>query len=249
MAKVKENGKEPVNARINIKYNENKPKISFSYPDKKNQVRGSMLFTIFMFWFLISALVYLGWDVREEVDVLDLSYDQTALEKFTKCAVMNAEQTINNYSNVIDKLCKAESTDLISFKVFILLGLFFIPPLLIYYPFKKKWNSLYPKWQGLTASKKVREFNKYDIIEDEKGIYCELPVFNNIVCDFKCTGDFSTNLKEIDIREYKFHHLKKRTVRIKKKKKKIKKVNEFIWYARWYFEKKPIKGKLRVIYK
>lgn len=248
MARIKENGNEPVNARINIKYNDNAPKISFSYPDKRTQFKGSMFSTIFLFWILICAIGYYGYSIGTDIDVLDKSYNKTELQKYAECAAENSLETLENYSYMRNELCNP-GKEIINYKFFIIFGIIVLIPFGIYHPFKKKWNKLYPSWQGFTTSKKIRDFKKSDIIEKDGKIFCELPVFNNIICDFKCKGDFSDYLNEVDIREYKFHHFRKKTIRINKKKKKVKKVNEWIWYARWYFEKKPIKGNMRVIYK
>jgi hypothetical protein len=124
-----------------------------------------------------------------------------------------------------------------------------IYPLITYPIIKKNLEKLYPKYQSFMARKKLAIFKPSDVKENEEGIYCELPVFSNVVCDFKCEGEFSNYLKEIDIREHKFVYFAKTKIKIGKKKKRIRKVNEFIWYARWYFDKKPIKGKMEVIFK
>ena len=130
---------------------------------------------------------------------------------------------------------------------FIYLLILFIPPFFIYFPFKKKWNSLYPKTQGLMAKKKYKTFKRDDVIEKDNEIYCEIPLFSNVLMNFDATEDFSKYLKEFEIKEHNFKYRYK-PLRIKKgKKPKIQ--NEWLWYARFYFSNKPKTGKLDVIFK
>lgn len=251
MAELKENGENPMNARINIKYLSKKPpKIKFSYPSKRTQSSGSMFSTICLAWFLIVVIGYYGSVIGVGFNQFESMYGKSHLQGYAECAAENQNQTLNNYTNVRMNLCDAEiEEDNILWWLAGFLSLFFIPPTIIYFSFRKQWNKLYPAWQSFTSRKKQRIFKIKDIQEKDGRIYCELPVFNNVVCDFKAKGDFSKYLEEIDIREYKFNYLTKKVIKIGKKKKKFKKVNEWIWYARWYFDKKPTSGYLEVIYK
>lgn len=198
-----------MNARINIKYNENnfKPRVSFSYPSKNTQIRGSMYFEWKLLCLIITIIVY--------------------------------------YFNYIS--VSSEKMPILVLTV-IIFGYYTIP--FITYPLvKSRLENLYPKWQALTSIKKLAIFRTKDIIYDNNKIYCELPIFNNVILDFKAHNDFSDFLSEIDIREYKFVSYYKKRIKIGKKYKKLRKANEFLWYARFYFSKIPKKGKLEVIYK
>jgi len=210
MTQLKKNGHLPLNARINIKYNSNKPKISFSYPDKKNQIRGSMLYPIRIGGFFIAVITWF--------------------------LVYFSHISLNN----------------LPFVGLWMLVWYYVIPSIIYFPFKKRWDKLYPKYQAFTSSKKLAIFYPKDVKESEGKIYVELPVFSNIVCDFKCKGEFSDYLNEIDIREHKFTSVRLKRIgkkKLNKKQKRKRKVNEFLWYARWYFNKRPTKGNLEVIFK
>lgn len=202
-------GEAPINARIKIDYSKNKPKVSFSYPDKKNQFKGSMFYPLVAGWLIINLpiSIYLTW---------------------------------MEYNKMI-------------FYLYVI-GLFS----LIYFPFKKKWDKLYPDFQAFTESKKIAILKSEDVKENfDKNIkykyYIEIPVFNNIVCDFNAIKDFSKYMKEFEIREHKFLYIKKRIFRRRNKKKRRKKMflkkNEWLWYARWYFSKKPMEGKMEVVFK
>jgi hypothetical protein len=254
MVNTKVNGNIPINARINIKYNKDKPTVQFSYPNKKTQMRGSMFLPIQIFFFIVFVLMFCGWYFASNFSMTEYKYGKDSLQKYVECASQNLYQTVTNYSNVRGNLCNKYINDKqvalrqISLPLFLILFLYLLPAL-IYFPLKKKWNKLYPKWQSLTARKKIAIFKPEDVKENENGIYCELPVFSNVVCDFKCEGEFSNYLKEIDIREHKFVYFAKERIRMGKKKKRVRKVNEFLWYARFYFEKKPEKGKMVVIFK
>jgi len=216
MTNIKENGNAPVNARINIRYTENKPKITFSYPDKDSQVKGSMLQPVRYLCLILGMIMaipfyYYGW--------------------------------------ITDIFPKLPPEDVFA-GVFGFIGLiYYILPLIVYFPLKNKWNKLYPKWMGLSSKKKIKIFKPEDVLEKDGKIYCELPIFANIILDFKCKEEFSDYLNEIDIREYQFECFRMKTIRIKGKKIKKRPVNEFIWYARFYFDKKPEKGEMEVIFK
>ena len=255
MAIENKNGSETYNARINIKYNKNKPDISFSYPNKKTQYRGSMIGWIRAYLMMLVVLFFVSNYIFNLFDTsyLGLSTEKTELEKFTQCAVLYPVETLTNYTDVRYNLCKPEKeleiVSTISILIFIYLFIYLFLPLIIYYPFRKKWDKLYPKHEGFWASKKLRIFNKFDIIERDGKIFVELPVFKNVVLNFKATKEFSDYMNELEIKEYKFFYLTKKLVRVGKKKKKFRKVNEWIWYARFYFDKRPTKGELRVLYK
>jgi hypothetical protein len=206
--KLKENGDKPMNARINIKYTENKPKVSFSYPDEKTQIKGSMFIYIIYMWLFFLMFLLVAGGIYGRITGTNLS----APDSFPQGILY-----------------------------LIVLG----PPILIYLPFKNKWDKLYPKFQGMIASKKLMVFHSKDVQQDGR-FFCEIPLFSNIVLDFKTKGDFSEYLEEVDIQEYKFFTFK---VGFRTKRKRKKKVNEFLWYARFYFNKKPQKGKLEVIFK
>ena len=150
------NGENPQNARIKISYKGKKPKVNFSYPiDKKNtSTRGSMATTIIggcAFCFLIYVIISGGMYATN----LD-QYEPNELEKFSVCVAQNPIQTYTNYSNVRNNICKPNEIIFISLIKSLIEVSFFllILPSLIYFPFKKKWNKLYPDWQALTTFKK-----------------------------------------------------------------------------------------------
>ena len=134
------------------------------------------------------------------------------------------------------------------------------PPIVIYLPFRKFWKGVFPKVQGWLARKKITKFREKDIKydEQEKKYYCELVSFDNIILDYKATQDFSRYLELFEIKEHNFkYYIKTRFKRHKKKKnkeraikeRKSRQLNEWIWYARFYFKQKPKKGFIEVIYK
>jgi len=192
---------DPINARIKIDYTGVKPNVRFSYPDKKNQVKGSMFCPVVFMWIILN-LTFAGlW------------------------GEMMPDGSIFRW-----------------ILIFYMLG----TPCLIYFPFRKKWNKLYPDYQALTAKKKYRKFLPSDVKKEGKEYCCEVPLFNNVLLDYNATKDFSRYLKYFEIREHKFYHLKR--VGFKRKISK-KKINEFLWYAKFYFSKKPEKGSLAVVFK
>ena len=256
-------GNSPKNARIKINYEGKKPTVRFSYPCKKRQVSGSMFFPIFFVWILIAYLTLL---VHGSINY----YNKKALELDSNCTLAVDNFILNNltqlkeevcYSSFIDKLNNSLRKSFInpfSFSFtwrnslcFILF--LFVPPYLIYFPFRKYWSNVYPKYQAWFGRKKIKVFHSKDVIYDEKlGYYCEIILFHNVVFNYEATKEFSKYMKEFEIREHNFRFYKERRKKAHKKRGKYvppKTFNEFYWYARFYFTDKPRTGKLWVLFK
>ncbi len=224
--KHKFNGNSGKNARIKINYSKNKPEVRFSYPDKKKQseqVGFTMFLYIFAVWFVFTSFFIIYQDANEVEEKTDFS-------NYTQCIDYYEDYKLETCEDREDKssftwFFYELSQSGVLFQLLIQL----IPPFIIYFPFKKKWDSLYPKTQGLLARKKYRTFIKEDIIEERGNIYCEIPLFENILLNFNATEDFSKYLDECEIREHNFKY---------KYKRRSKKQNSTIWYARYYFTKK-----------
>jgi hypothetical protein len=194
-------GDSPKNCRVKIQYGENKPKVTFKYPDKENQHQEDMFLPIFSLWAGFAFVCFLGWYL-----IIQLFYS--------------------------GKMSYLTSIFWIFF--------FLLPPFLIYYPFEKKWKKIYPKFMALLSEKKEMVFYPQDVNEKN---YVEVPMFDNIFLKFKTQGEFGKYLKEIEIEEYKFKYLE--TPLFGKEKRKV---NEWIWYARFHFAEKPQIGRLEVIF-
>jgi len=140
----------------------------------------------------------------------------------------------------------------------VVLGFPLIATCLVYYPFKKQWANVYPNFFAAFAhNKKYRKFLPKDV-QKNKYYYVEIPLFKNILLDYKATKDFSKHLEFFEIREHKFKYKKwteiKREIRKKltkkqKKRKKMRELNDMLWYAKFYFTKKPKDGQLEVLFK
>ena len=85
-----------------------------------------------------------------------------------------------------------------------------------------------------------------------------MPIFDNIILNYKATQDFSRYLELFEIREHNFKYYYKRRKRKKltekqkkrrAKRKKSRQLNEYLWYARFYFKQKPKKGYIEILYK
>lgn len=246
MAKEIHKGDSPKNARIKINYSGKKPTVSFSYPSK-NGVEGSMVFPIFVVVILIIGGIY----------GLNISIKETEEVSFNRGRYYECLDSINRtYRHLCYDIHIARPkldnllTDLIT--MFILFLLAIAVTIFIYIPNKKYWQNLYPKYQAWRASKKMKIFKLEDIkYTKEFGYYCELPVFTNIILNFEATKDFSKYLKEFEIEEHKFKYYQERRKKKSKmrKKKRDKSINEWLWYARFYFSAKPKTGKLEVLFK
>lgn len=270
-----ENGNSTKNARIKIDYSKIKPSVTFTYPSKEIQNGGSMYLIIFICSFFLSLFVVCisetatsDWDLKEVIKMTKyIDYNKTNLYLWTACAYEN-----NNYSfeELWKDVCKDKRIKLYNdgilnmfyesfwannvFKCLLIYP--FILSLLIYLPFKKRWQKIYPKYQGWVTEKKVTILKSKDIKKDNEKYYCELPIFYNIILDYNATQDFSKYLEVFEIREHNFKYFiipkrKKRLLKTKRGKERIKKreLNDCIWYARFYFTHKPKLGKITVIYK
>jgi len=259
-------GNSPKNARIKINYEGIKPIVRFSYPCKKRQESGTMLYPIIMCWlvfiFLVGAIHGIYLDIKDRAIELD-SNCTAAVENYAKnnlTDIQNEVCTISffekfNYgieSNIKSKFYSFSKKSSIFVGLLFFLWMF-LPPLLIYFPFRKRWANVFPKYQALLASKKIRKFTSKDIEYNEKsGYFCEVPVFHNVILNFEATKEFSKYLREFEIREHNFRLYKLRRKLKKKhwgKYKPPKTFNEFVWYARFYFTEKPHIGKLEVLFK
>ncbi len=242
------NGENPQNARIKIDYSKKKPKIKFSYPVKKkdSETTGSMASVIFLSWILfnIPLIIFLGIIKDEEPVYKDLKeYEIESYGDYLEYYLQ--PERIEYYYNLNENTFKEIWREFFESKTLYLFIYLLGIPALIYFPFKKKWDKLYPDYMAWRERKKYKKFLIKDLRKNEDGFYLELPVFTNVVCDFNATKDFSKYMESFEIEEYKFEYVS----RIKLKKEKQKKKNEIIWYARWYFKEKPTKGFLEVTFK
>ena len=246
------NGEVPQNARININYRGKKPKVSFKYPiDKKNtQTMGSMAEYFFILGTILSlpGVIYYGLG-----DAIDNDFDKTRLREFSECVAEHPIETLTDFSKVKYEICKEpkiydnKEEALRGLLDLFLLLLPLMVTMLVYFVRKKEWDSKYPDFKAWEASKKYRRFTKVDIQEKDGRMFVELPVFNNVVCDFTATRGFNKYMEEFDITEHKFKYYKKRKCKLTKKKKMFH--NEVLFYAKWYFKERPEDGYLEVIFK
>jgi len=259
------NGDSPKNARIKIDYSKNKPKVTFSYPSKKHQITGSLFIWVVLLITMLMTSIFMTYSLCFEYTHGKQIEDSTNydLSNFTEYLsyIIEEEILIDMFNEQQSRFYELkgifiEDNGQITFFPFLLFGLFL--SCIIYFPFKKSWARFYPKFQAWTASKKIKKFKSNDIKynQEENNYFCELPVFHNIILDYNATGDFSKYLELFEIREHDFKYylkprFKKRLLRRRKGKDRVKKkeINEGIWYARFYFKQKPIKGSLEVIFK
>jgi len=242
------NGHSPKNARIKIDYSGLKPRVRFSYPNKKKQRSGSMLVLIFLVWSIINLPLFFLINIYTTNNQPTLSLKISSSDKFSELNKTNYNDFVIffNDENMINKTYEHLNNNFIQKikrdfnPIFIILFFeIFAIPLIVYFPFRKFWYGLYPELQAFLASKKTIKFKVKDVqVNNNKKIYCELPVFSNVILDFKATQDFSKYLELFEIKEHNFKWFRRK-----------KSFNENIWYARFYFSQKPVKGELKVLFK
>ena len=136
-------GGNPLNARIKVDYSGVKPKVHFSYPDKKNQERFSMIMPVFMGWAIIWFFLIMGLGIQdtffsEKDEITDFSvYFQCIGHYKDRCDRIEGKGELEK---IKDELFR----DWDGRNLFILLSLI-IPPFIIYFPFRKQWGSLFTK--------------------------------------------------------------------------------------------------------
>ena len=259
------NGDSPKNARIKIDYSKNKPKVTFSYPSKKHQITGSMFFPVMALVLVLMSFIFLIYGIYfdqlyPKQIINSTSYNLSNFTEFLNY-IIEEDVLLDMFNKRQSKFYELKEIFIkddgqIKFTSFTLFGL--LLSCIIYFPFKKRWQRIYPKFQGWIANKKIKTFKDNDIKynQEENNYFCELPIFNNIILDYNATEDFSKYLELFEIKEHDFKYylkprFRKRLLKQRKGKDKVKKkeMNEFIWYARFYFKQKPIKGYIEVIFK
>ena len=104
----------------------------------------------------------------------------------------------------------------------------------------KKLMKLTPYLYSLGTTKYLAKFNKEDI-KDKK---IEIPLFSNVMLDYKATESFSEYLYRVEIVEHPFNRLMYK----RKKKEWIKKPQEYLWKGIFYFSQLPKSGELMVAF-
>jgi len=256
MAK-KFNGNSSKNARIKIDYRDKNPKVNFSYPSKKHQKEFSMFPKICICWIII-WLIFMAIFTSSQPptkDELNLGNHTQCLTYFEDYKNERCEQLSGGtmkYFNILYEDLKEDIKDTkeeINSKNIFFFLLLVIPPLLIYFPFRQRWKNYFPKHQAKMARKKLVVFKPKDIKKDDKGYFVEIPVFNNIILNYKTTknSEFSKYLYLCEIREHNFKYVAAK--KLKGDEKKKKEINDEIWYARFSFSDKPTTGQLKVLFR
>lgn len=226
------NGDSCRNARIKIDYRGIEPEVRFSYPRLKDYTTGSMLPFIFFGWaFLLLVFVILSsiyFLISEGIK------EDTSLKSTYYCNATSFKSAVMEDARVTAPF------------FLIILIVFTVPPCLIYFPFKKKWRNIYPKfqsaWAELSASCYIVSFKSKDFEGTNKN-YLEIPWFENVFLKYKATKDFSKYLDYFEIREYPVKRIQGA------KHKKRQRLTDLFWYARFYFKQTPKSGKLEVKFK
>ncbi len=259
-------GNNPKNARIKIDYSGVKPKVTFSYPSKKYGTVGSMLPFIYVGWIIFLLIGSFFFTLGATLVIADLETNQsTNFSNYSQCFAykMQEAEVIANETCSTPKLSDSEIVmnslkEIFTLSKLLAFLLIFIPPLLIYFPFKNFWANVFPKFMARNkGTQKIAKFYPKDVKHSsEDGYYCEIPVFKNVILDYNAKEDFSKYLKLFEIKEHKFKYYKpinrKRKKKLTKKDKKERRkemLNDYLWYAKFYFSQKPTKGSLEVIFK
>lgn len=122
----------------------------------------------------------------------------------------------------------------------IILSLSFIVAKYIYKHYDR-FNKIYPKINAAFSNEPTRHFVIHK--EDAKKII-EIPIFYNIMLNYRAYGDFGKYLNKIKIREYNFKIQNKSKISRVVHGKEMR--NQFYWKCYFIFDKKPLNGKLEM---
>ena len=248
-------GKSPRNARIKIDYTGESPSVKFSYP-RKDGVVGSMFMEFLLLWIMLLYFSTFFFGVG-----FSFGYDQgIATGEDEKPLLIPEEEALIEYVEYRWYVYEWQGITLQKIKNLGigLLGAFFLgviviaPPLIANKRYSKKW---YPRYAAWRVKKKYVKFTEEDVkvetINGKKVIYVEIPYFENIILNYHGKKDFSKYLDIIEIQEHNFkiEELSKGRVKKRKNYRNVKKQNEWYWYAKFYFSKRPTVGELEVIFK
>lgn len=268
---IKKEGKHLCNARVDIDYSNENPKIKFKYPSKNPKkdsiLQGGTTFILMIIFLLIGIIPYSIYEfnsskiVEYPSNCENLLFNEVhngnidVVYGFNLTCDNKVHQfKFNGYESSTTNPQFEEEKDYQKIKKKILWSFWIIISLVISFKInnqitkklvKKKW---YQKWlpkanaNGIIFKTKKKKYYKYKP-KDMTGNVIVIPRFNNVELDYITKGDFGSKLKSITIREYK-----QRTINIKTKKKSKDKVEQFKWYAVFEFTSKPKKGFLEVIY-
>ena len=204
-------GKEPVNCRIKIDYRKSyKPKVTFGYPKGNRK---------YLTKGSLFRQVSISWMLFFLIFLAFGGYNIILFDNYP-----NGHLGTNNYSKNI------------LFTIVVMT----IPPFIMYFPTKKHWLKLYPKYQRFW-SKLSGSYIAIFFPKDVKDNKVEIPLFQNIYLDYRTQGDFTKYLETVEIKEHPFNEIE----RDLESKKKIKLMpNQWLWKAEFTFSQKPKIGKL-----
>ena len=261
------NGNSPRNARIKIDYTGESPSVRFQYP-RRDGYQGSMVSYFTIAWFALLVIIFYSSSIAigihshhtSEVPQSGIEMENNLTNNHTQDSseIVEKEERLKQLNEEI----KEENKKLMNMPLTLFLAalILFLPPFLIDKLFKKKLNRFYPVFQAWLSKKKYVSFKAKDIktsnVNKKEEIYVEIPYFENVILKYKATKDFSKSLTVMEIKEQNFKFEEESKVKKGAKKgakkgkyKKTKKQNEWYWYARFYFSKRPKEGKLEVIFK
>lgn len=98
----------------------------------------------------------------------------------------------------------------------------------------RKLQRLLPRINAFRYCKYLAEFKPINVKDNR----VEIPLFRNVMLDYKATEEMGRYLERVEIVEHEFNYI------IKKSKKK----NQYLWKATFYFSKRPKTGELRVLF-
>jgi len=207
----------PMNARVSVDYKTGR--VSFGYlGNKKKWVSWTVDFiypSVLFIWIFANLGIYLG--------VLLIRTLQTPL--------LSDGGAVNWGEMYLQAVIIA-----------VFIGYFFGIPMFVslvigryYHKFMKIWPRLQARIARLSGQSKYRAI----VTKLDKTIY-EIPMFKNVLLDYKAEGDFAKQLKKIEIVEHPFKIIRK------EKGKEVEKPNQSLWKAIFKFTKIPKDGKLVV---
>ena len=211
----------PANARIDINYKTGN--VYFGYPEKptKKGMFSNIYSLCLVLWLLLNLsflLLYFG-----IVWLINMQTTNITTMGFTTNIITELKYTLKFLA-------------VISVIMIYPFGIPFLFAVEMYSNYGKRYAEWFPKVNFWIT----KLFNRYKKIKinnlDSKSF--EIPMFKNIILDYKLEGDFAKHINNIKVEEHPFKHISW----------KKEKTNNSLWKATFTFDETPKTGSMEVSY-
>lgn len=211
--KGKYTGSLPLNARVTVDYSSGD--VKFSYPNKVSRTDAMRKAAWVLYGIFLLCYMFLAFACIKSWAVVGLILDPPAIPNVTIAATM-------------DMLIRGAA----------LLSLVFLPPMAATMSVvgnEDRFRTWFPKINAKFSQMLGTQMYKI-VFRKTKDKRVEIPMFSNMVMDYKAVGEFAKNLQKVEIKEHEF------SMKLRKKQSR----NEYLWKAIFTFKEDCNRGYLKV---